>query len=374
MKLIHDPIHGHIELDEFALRLVDTPEFQRLRRITQLGPAYLAYPSARHTRFEHSLGTFHLAKWIRGHNPEIEEGAVYAALLHDLGHYPFSHTLEPIYPPHEENTRWMIKSGEVGDVVRERYSLGEFFEVLKHPLVSGDIDSDRMDYLVRDSYYTGVAYGLVDLERLVRTLRYDGENLVIGEKGIMAAQSLLLARSMMYPTVYQHHTSKIAGAMLVKAVELEGIPYTEIRSMDEISLVARLRKSEMKEVRELIRGIEDRRLYKRVLYASKDPGWAAVSELKKELEAEFGHLAIVDYPPKPKFEEKNAFVEVGGVLRGLSEVSPLVRSLVELKDTYWHWGVYAREDAVDEVMVFLRGAVGDWGLTGFGHVSPHQKL
>ncbi|WP_342764048.1 HD domain-containing protein [Thermococcus thioreducens] len=169
MKLVHDPIHGHIELDEFAVRLVDTPEFQRLRRITQLGMAFLAYPSARHTRFEHSLGTFYLAKRIAEHNPEIEEGAVHAALLHDLGHYPFSHTLEALYPRHEENTKWLIRHGEIGDVLREQYSLREFIELFKHPLVSGDIDADRMDYLVRDAYYTGVAYGLVDLDRLVRT-------------------------------------------------------------------------------------------------------------------------------------------------------------------------------------------------------------
>ncbi|HDZ35598.1 MAG TPA: HD domain-containing protein, partial [Thermococcus sp.] len=207
MKLIHDPIHGHIELDDFALRLVDTPEFQRLRRITQLGLAYLAYPSARHTRFEHSLGTFYLAKRIARYNPEIEDGAVYAALLHDLGHYPFSHTLEGLYPRHEENTRRILKEGEIRDVIEERYSLKEFLGFLKHPIVSGDIDADRMDYLVRDAYYTGVAYGLVDLDRLVRNLRYDGERLVIGQKGVMAAQSLLLARSMMYPTVYQHHVS-----------------------------------------------------------------------------------------------------------------------------------------------------------------------
>jgi len=123
MKLIHDPIHGHIELDDFAVRLVDTPEFQRLRRITQLGLAFLAYPSARHTRFEHSLGTFHLAKEIRRYNPELEEGVAYAALLHDLGHYPFSHTLEGLYPRHEENTRWMLRHGEIGDVLGEHESM-----------------------------------------------------------------------------------------------------------------------------------------------------------------------------------------------------------------------------------------------------------
>ncbi|NJE02937.1 HD domain-containing protein [Thermococcus sp. MV11] len=353
MKLVHDPIHGHIELDDFAVRLVDTPEFQRLRRITQLGLAFLAYPSARHTRFEHSLGTFHLARKIAGYNPEVDEGAVYAALLHDLGHYPFSHTLEGIYGRHEENTKWFIRHGEIGDVVRERYSIEEFLKLLKHPLVSGDIDADRMDYLVRDAYYTGVAYGLVDLDRLVRNLAWDGERLVIGEKGVMAAQSLLLARSMMYPTVYQHHVSKIAGAMLVEAVKLEGIPLKEIRTMDEVDLVARLRQSERAEVRELIEAIDSRRLYKRVLYTDKDPGEKAVDELKRELEAEFGHRVLVDYPPKPKFEERNAFVLVGGELKRLSEVSPLVRSLVELKDTHWRWGVYARADVVERVEKFI---------------------
>ncbi|WP_258084896.1 HD domain-containing protein [Thermococcus thermotolerans] len=362
MKLIHDPIYGHIELDEFAVRLVDTPEFQRLRRITQLGLAFLAYPSARHTRFEHSLGTFYLAKRIAEHNPEIEEGAVYAALLHDLGHYPFSHTLETLYPRHEENTKWFIRHGEISDVIRERYSLKEFLRFLKHPLVSGDIDADRMDYLVRDAYYTGVAYGLVDLDRLVRNLHYDGERLIIGEKGIMAAQSLLLARSMMYPTVYGHHVSRIASAMLVKAVELEGLSLDEIRVMDEVDLVARLRRSEKDEVRELVKAIDDRRLYKRVLYSGHDPGREFVGDLMRELEAEFGHLVLVDYPPKPKFEEKNAFVVADGRLKRLSEVSPLVRSLVELKDTHWRWGVYARADVRGRAVEFMEDFFGRRGV------------
>lgn len=344
MKLVHDPIHGHIELDDFALKLVDSPEFQRLRRITQLGLAFLAYPSARHTRFEHSLGTFHLAKTLVRHNEGMDEGVVHAALLHDIGHYPFSHTLEVLYPRHEENTATLIREGSIRDVIGERYSPREFLKLLKHPAVSGDIDADRMDYLVRDAYYTGVGYGVVDLERLIRNLHYDGKNLIIGSKGIMAAQSLLIARSMMYPTVYQHHVSRIASAMLVKAVELERIPYEEIRLMDEVDLTARLRNSEREEVRELVRAIDDRRLYKRVLYSGEDlenPG-----ELKALLEEEFGHLALLDYPPKPKFEERNAHVE-GGMR--LSEVSPLVKALVELKDTHWRWGVYAREDVVEKV-------------------------
>ncbi|WP_457742680.1 HD domain-containing protein [Thermococcus sp.] len=353
MKLVHDPIHGGIELDDFAVRLVDTPEFQRLRRITQLGLAFLVYPSARHTRFEHSIGTFHIARLIRERNPEIDEGAVYAALLHDLGHYPFSHTLECLFPRHEENTKWLIKHGEIGDVLRERFSLREFFNLLKHPLVSGDIDSDRMDYLVRDAYYTGVSYGLVDLERLVRNLRWDGDRLILGEKGIMAGQNLLISRSMMYPTVYQHHTVRIAGAMLCKAVELEEVELEEIRDMDEVDLVAKLRTSEKEEVRELIGAIEDRRLYKRVIWSGEELDRGTIEELKTELEREFGHLALLDYPPKPHFEERNAFVEFNREIKRLSEVSPVVKALVEAKESNWRWGIYARTDLVERVKAFV---------------------
>jgi HD superfamily phosphohydrolase len=354
MKLVHDPVHGYIELDEFAVRLVDTPEFQRLRRITQLGFAFLAYPSARHTRFEHSLGTFHLAKEIGRHNPKIEEGVIYAALLHDLGHYPFSHTLEGLFPRHEKNTVWLIKHGEIGDVVREQYSIKEFLSLLKHPVVSGDIDADRMDYLVRDAYYTGAAYGVVDLERLVRNIVFDGSRLVVGEKGLIAAQNLLLARAMMYPTVYFHHTAKIAEAMLRKAVELEGITLGEIRTMDEIDLVSRLRNSKRKEVRELMSAIDSRRLYKRAYCSSEELDGKDVEKLKGELDREFGHLALLDYPPKPKYEERNAFVKIGNAVRRLSEVSPLVRSLVEMKDVHWKWCVYAREGVKEEVETFLK--------------------
>ncbi|WP_234394377.1 phosphohydrolase [Thermococcus piezophilus] len=276
------------------------------------------------------------------------EGVTYAALLHDLGQYPFSHTLEVLYPWHEENPTWFLKNGEIREAIEEAYSIRKFLLFLKHPIVSGDIDADRMDYLVRDAYYTGVAYGLVDLDRLIRNLRYDGEKLIIGQKGDMAAQSLLLARSMMYPTVYQHHVSRIASAMLIKAVELERIREKEVATMDEVDLIALLRGSERDEVKELVKAIDNRRLYKRVVYTNKE--LKNVEELKKALEDEFGHLAIFDYPPKPKFEEKNAFVE--GDQR-LSNVSPLVRSLVELKDTHWRWGVYAREDVREEVRQFL---------------------
>lgn len=209
-----------------------------------------------------------------------------------------------------------------------------------------------MDYLVRDAYYTGAAYGVVDLERLVRNLKFDGKMLVVEEKGIMAAQNLLLSRAMMYPTVYFHHTAKIAEAMLRKAVEIEGISLEEIRIMDEIDLVSRLRSSEKPEVRELIRAIDDRKLYKRAYCSNRELDEKTISTLKRELQEEFGYSALLDYPPKPKYEERNAFVKIGSETKRLSEVSPLVRSLVEMKDVYWRWCVYAREDVREDVEAF----------------------
>ncbi|WP_342764675.1 phosphohydrolase [Thermococcus sp. Bubb.Bath] len=286
---------------------------------------------------------------MRTYNPEIEEGALYAALLHDLGHYPFSHTLESLFPRHEENTVWTIKHGTIGDVLREQYSVSEFLKPLKNSVVSGDIDADRMDYLVRDAYYTGAAYGVVDLERVVGNLIFEGERLIIGEKGLIAAQNLLLARAMMYPTVYFHHTAKIAERMLREAVKIEGIPLEEIRLMDEIDLVSRLRGSEKPEVRELMQAIDNRMLYKRA-YCSRtelEPG--TLGELETGLKEEFGHLALLDYPPKPKYEERNAFVKACDGLKRLSEVSPLVRSLVDMKDVHWRWYVYAKRDVIDAV-------------------------
>jgi len=210
-----------------------------------------------------------------------------------------------------------------------------------------------MDYLVRDAYYTGTAYGVVDLERLIRNLHWRKGKLVLLEKGITAGQSLLLARAMMYPTVYFHHTARIAGSMLAKAVELEAVPFEEVRWMDEVDLVARLRSSEKAEVRELIHAIDSRRLYKRVVWSGKPVDEKHLEELKKELEAEFGHLALLDYFHRPRFEEKNAFVLVGEELVRLSEVSPLVRALIEAEDAQWRWGIYARRDVLKRVERFV---------------------
>ena len=136
-------------------------------------------------------------------------------------------------------------------------------------------------------------------------------------------------------------------------MELEGIEVEEIRQIDEIDLVSRLRGSEKQKVRELIRAIENRRLYKRVVWSGERLEPELLDKLRKGLEEEFGHLALLDYPEMPKFEERNAFVERNGEVKRLSEVSPLVRALVEAKESHWRWGIYARADVVERVREFV---------------------
>ncbi|AEC51303.1 hypothetical protein PNA2_0386 [Pyrococcus sp. NA2] len=244
-KVIHDAVHGSMKIPEEIIKLVDTPEFQRLRGIKQLGLANLVYPGANHTRFEHSLGTWYLARKLAFElslPPEESLLIQLAALLHDIGHGPFSHTFERVYrdrlgfQDHMEVSKEIIEGkiqicedgGELQDLIsslgydpREVSALivGEHEKKYLRMIIHGDIDVDQLDYLTRDAHYTGVAHGIIDLERLLTVMKvHDGE-LVIDEKGVEAVEGMLVARSLMYSRVYFHRTVKIAEGMLIRAVE-----------------------------------------------------------------------------------------------------------------------------------------------------------
>ena len=239
MKIIKDPVHGYIEVEDFALALLDSPALQRLRYIRQLGFSYLVYPGANHTRFEHSLGTMFLADVAcrRFRLPEDERTLVVAAaLLHDIGHGPFSHASEPLMEKYLHRTH-----DEIDPVVEEQVGTcsatsgiqpDELCAVVKgkHPLsgiIHGDFDVDRMDYLLRDAYYTGAPYGTVDAQRLIRHLIRYPEGTVLDENGVNAAESLLIARTLMRPTVYYHHVSRIGESMFQLAA-LEHLRETRV--------------------------------------------------------------------------------------------------------------------------------------------------
>lgn len=202
-KVFKDPVHRYIHVrDQVIWDLIKTKEFQRLRRIKQLGTLYLAFHSAEHSRFNHSLGVYEIVRRMVVNFQEFEEWnnddrllALAAALLHDLGHGPFSHCFETIFDTdHEEFTRKIILGNTEVNEVLKRVSVDFPLEVAKvidktHEnrlvisMISSQIDADRMDYLQRDSYYTGVSYGNFDMERILRVMRPSQEEVIIKESG-----------------------------------------------------------------------------------------------------------------------------------------------------------------------------------------------
>jgi uncharacterized protein len=245
VEIIRDPLWNNIRLDPLAFELIDTPAFQRLRYVRQLGLAFLVYPGATHARFEHALGTYHLARRTLTLFEEQDEYAAVgrnecqlvriAALLHDIGHYPFSHALEEIGAMHHEDVaRPLIRDGEVAQILRRELGgdapdrvvaliRGESDSPLQG-LISGSIDLDKLDYLRRDAFMCGVSYGEIDVDRLINALTLlrdpvtGGPTVGMVEKGLSALESLLFARYQMYRNVYWHHAVRSATAMYKRLV------------------------------------------------------------------------------------------------------------------------------------------------------------
>ncbi len=234
-KIVNDPVWGFIELDsDLHLELIEHPYFQRLRRIKQLGLSSLVYPGANHTRFEHAIGTMHLVRSAldilknKGHKITIaeEEGVMAALLLHDIGHGPFSHALEQSIVQgvsHEELS--LIYMDELNREMDGRLTLAiEIFlnrypKKFLHQLVSSQLDMDRLDFLKRDSFYSGVSEGVVSSERIIKMLNVKNDQLVVEVKGIYSVEKFLIARRLMYWQVYLHKTVISAEYMMIKLLQ-----------------------------------------------------------------------------------------------------------------------------------------------------------
>jgi len=245
-RVYHDPLHGAIALDSgdpteaLLIQLIDTPAFQRLRRIRQLGPASLTFHGAEGSRFTHSLGVMAVARRafdrIARHYPQLlphRTILLCAALLHDIGHGAFSHTAEEIFgSDHERWTRRILRESEPIREVLDRFSpdlveqieavlLKKYSLPLIWQLVSSQLDCDRLDYLMRDSYFTGASYGRIDLDRILMALRYDPvtQQLVVIRKGMAAIEHYLIVRYFMYSQVYNHRKNVAATWVLLKAFQ-----------------------------------------------------------------------------------------------------------------------------------------------------------
>ena len=230
-KIFNDPVYGFISIpDEFIFDLIQHPYMQRLRRIMQLGMSHLVYPGALHTRFHHVLGAMHLMTIAiatirrKGHEitPEEERAVLIAILLHDIGHGPFSHALEydiVCGVSHEEISGFFIErlSKEFGKDMDHALLIfkNEHPKPFLHQLVSSQLDMDRLDYLNRDSFYTGVSEGIVGSDRLIEMINVHDGNLVLEEKGIYSIEKFIVARRLMYWQVYLHKTVVAAEFMLI---------------------------------------------------------------------------------------------------------------------------------------------------------------
>ena len=229
VKVLRDPIHGYIHIDlKVVWDCLNTREFQRLRRIHQLGGDFQVYHTAEHTRFSHSLGVYEIVRRMVREIPDIAESfseyekctAMLAGLLHDIGHGPFSHAFESVSScRHETFTqRILLEDSEIHRVLADADPrLPQDIAAIiayRHPndllnqLVSGQLDADRMDYLLRDAYFTGTSYGTFDMERILRTIRVRGRRMAVKESGIHSVEDYIMARYHMYWQVYLHPVAR----------------------------------------------------------------------------------------------------------------------------------------------------------------------
>ena len=234
-KIINDPVYGFIDIPgNLIFDLIEHPYFQRLRRIKQLGLTHLVYPGALHTRFQHSIGAMHLMQEAlttlkaKGHkiSHEEEEAALIAILLHDIGHGPFSHALENSIVQktnHEEiSSIFMVRlNDEFGNNLKMGIDIfnHKYKKSFLSQLVSSQLDMDRLDYLKRDSFFTGVSEGVIGTERIIKMLDVEGDNLVVEAKGIYSLEKFIVARRIMYWQVYLHKTVLSAENMLTKILK-----------------------------------------------------------------------------------------------------------------------------------------------------------
>ena len=381
MKVIRDPVHGQVRVPKPLLSILDSPPVQRLRYVRQLGFSHLVYPGANHTRFEHSLGTMHLAmKMSEELGLAKEEMLLVAAsgLLHDIGHSPYSHATEPIITAytarsgHQDLASLLVDPAIESGLEQAGIAAGEIDAMVNgtHPLsgiIHGDLDVDRMDYLMRDAHYTGVPYGTVDPDRLMYSTIMTAEGLVLKENGIQSAESLLLARTLMRPAVYFHHVSRIAEAMILQAIQehLKAVGTGEAATLvglDDAAFLCTMTSSPSEEARAILERIMSRRLYKRAVYVgqdrvpsavfSGDPDIAGNRRIAEEIAGVAGVLpeeVLVDIPAFPSEIRMAVKVRNHHDLVPLDELSPQVGTLDATRRGYWRLGVYTPAACRDRV-------------------------
>ncbi|MCF2137255.1 MAG: HD domain-containing protein [Candidatus Thorarchaeota archaeon] len=348
---VNDPIHGFIELSELETKIIDSAPYQRLRRIKQLSGGHFVYPTAEHTRFGHCMGALYLASRLGekllpsiGLDEDTIQDVRIAGLLHDIGHGPFSHVFEEALVErrgqnHEDITEWIIQKSVLGDIltdggvsskkiadlVRGRWSKKK--DAVPAGIVAGQIDVDKMDYLVRDSFYCGVSYGFIDVDRLIDSAEVGDDYIIefnVAARGTLEA--FLVARYEMFMNVYYHKAVRSVEVMLVKLMRAadNALGLTtfqtpeEFLELDDISLISQIREldpslsEEATEAVRMVKRLDSRDLYKpafeKILHTDDKFVSKVLTkhDVRKSLEREIAEAAkispsevIVDVPTLP---------------------------------------------------------------------------
>lgn len=364
-KFIRDSVHGNLSLNEFEVTVMDSPQIQRLRRIKQLGFISLIYPGANHSRLEHSIGTMFLGSKLADHLElsDYEKNLVrIAALLHDAGHGPFSHVSEAVLDvKHEELTAKVIEDTSLNDIITKEFDTKEIIDIINGkghlgPIVSGELDVDRMDYLIRDSHYTGVAYGVIDVDRIIANLKLN-QYLILDIKGVQAAEEALVARYQMYPSVYQHHTTRIVNAMfrrcLRRIIEEDIVSSEDMYKYDDSDIVCMCRNVNEKEsknhafIKDIITRLDNRNLLKRICSTrlnefetpqeifeiEKKTLEKCEEDISEDMQIDRDYV-ILNIPEYPRFDEMKTQVAFGDRLFHLNEISSIVNALQSARFNY----------------------------------------
>ena len=416
---ISDPIHGYVYLSAVERDIVDTYVFQRLRRIRQLAGAHLTYPGAQHSRFEHSLGTMHLAG--RAGNVLNDKGYIdqdhiqklrLAALLHDIGHGPFSHLFEEVMAErgtvtHEDIGRRIIQETEIKDVLSKHgfnaksismLSFGESKISFLNEVIAGGLSADVMDYLRRDSYFTGAEYGRIDAERLISSFEVYNNRLALDKAALYSFESLMISRYEMFKAVYFHKTVRSAEVMLLRSMiladeelKLTGSSLDNYLELTDDATMVRLvslhaKNKDLKLASELARNYRDRKLLKcvfeKILHKSDSIVRRVFSKKTiKILTDEIANTAKVDVnkvyidaskapsvPLTPTKQEPNSITLVGKDASGkkvhyalsISEI-PLISSISGFMDMIRVYTTSENRSSVEKaVKKVLGGEVESW--------------
>ncbi len=349
MITLRDAVHRKIQLNQLERQIIDTWEFQRLRRIKQLAMTYLVYPSATHTRFEHAIGTMHLSSLICNQlnlDEELTQKIRLYSLLHDIGHSPFSHESEKVIKKyvgdHEEIGKKKILNGEIADILKHNFNPKEIVQLSESyygKIISSDIGSDRIDYILRDYHNTGLAYGVVYSDSIIETTLLDQEQevLALHEEGLEAAESLLIGRFMMFSTVYLHHTVRIASAMLKTAIssafESNSLTPEEFISSSDEDILVKLKNSNNKTSKKLAKKLFKRELFKTSYSCQYTKELQNnLEKIRSQIKEKFQEDFIIDIP-EDILKPTSISVLIKDELRPLGSVSSLVSSLKQAEQS-----------------------------------------